>query len=487
MIVFSPKERAVAIDRARNDFYFYVRWKMLQRHGRQWMRGPHHPIICDALMRVYRGQCLRLIINIPPRYSKTQLVEDFISWTLGKHPDSEFMYLGYGAQLASDKTGEVRDDVLHPCYQEIFPDVRLGTQGQGHWKTTAGGVIYAAGTGGTITGFGAGKMREGFGGALIYDDPHKPDEVYSEAERDKVKRSFQDTGESRLNWAHTPIIVIMQGLHEEDLTQWLLAGGNGETWERLCLPVINEDGTALWPEKHSIEKLRQMQAAKPYTFSGQYMQRPTPLGGSFFTEAKLLVDGLPVQTPKRVDFVFAVIDTAVKTGKKNDGLAVTYFARSILNNTNTPLAILDYDLKQIEGALLEVWLPNVFKYLEELAIECEAFRGSAGAFIEDKTSGSVLLQQAINKGLSAHPIDSKLTAMGKSERAINCEGYVFGDQVKFTERAYHRVVTYKGITKNHLLAQILRFSAATGDQGSDDALDSFTYGCALSLGNQAGF
>jgi hypothetical protein len=487
MIDFSPKERAVAIDRARTDFWFYVRWKMLQRHGRRWIRGPHHAVICNALMRVYLGEWLRVIINIPPRYSKTQLIEDFISWTLGRHPDSEYMYLSYGALLAADKTGEIRADVQHPCYREIFPEVHLATEGQGHWKTTAGGVVYASGTGGTITGLGAGKMREGFGGALIYDDPHKPDEVYSEDIREKVKRNFQDTGESRLNWRHTPIIVIMQGLHEEDITQWLLAGGNGEKWERVCLPAINEDGTALWPEKHSIEDLRRMQAAKPYTFSGQYMQRPTPLGGSFFTEAKLLVDGKPVPTPQRVDFVFAIIDTAVKTGKKNDGLAVTYFARSILNSINTPLAVLDYDLKQIEGALLEVWLPNVFKYLEELAKECQAFKGSAGALIEDKTSGSVLLQQARNKHLPARPIDSKLTSLGKSERAINCEGYVYGDQVKFTERAYNRVVTYKGITKNHLLAQILRFSAATGDQGSDDALDTFTYGCALSLGNSKGF
>lgn len=495
MIVFSPKERAVAIDRARDDFYFYVRWKMLQRHGRQWMRGPHHPIICDALMRVYYGEWLRVIINIPPRYSKTQLIEDFISWTLGKHPDSEYMYLSYGAMLAADKTSEIRDDVQHPCYQEIFPEVRLSTQGQGHWKTTAGGVVYAAGTGGTITGFGAGKMREGFGGALIYDDPHKPDEVYSEVIRDGVKRSFQDTGESRLNWKHTPIIVIMQGLHEEDLTQWLIQGGNGEEWKRVCLPVINDDGTALWPEKHPIEKLRVMQAAKPYTFSGQYMQRPVPLGGSYFSESALLVKNaegalpayIPVPTPIRVNYVFAVIDTAAKSGKKHDGLAVTYFARSVLNTLNSPLVILDWDLKQLNGALLETWLPNVFTRLEELALECQAFEGSKGAWIEDASSGIVLLQQATNKGLDVHAIDTKLTSLGTNERAINCEGYVYGGKVKFSEAAYTRVVTYKGVTKNHLLGQILKFSPSVVDQGADDSLNTFTYGCALSLGNSEGY
>lgn len=486
MEALSPKERAVAIDRARNEFYFYVRWKMLQRHGRKWLRGPHHPILCDALTRVYRGEILRLILSIPPRYSKTQIVEDFVSWTLGKHPDSEYMYLSYGSQLAADKTREIRDDVLDACYQEIFPDLKLSSDGQGHWKTTKGGVVYAAGTGGTITGFGAGKMREGFGGALIYDDPHKPDEIYSEIERDKVKRNFQDTGESRLNWSHTPIIVIMQGLHEEDLTQWLLQGGNGEEWHRVCLPAINEDGTALWPEKHTIEKLRVMQKAKPYAFSAQYMQRPTPLGGSFFTESSLLVDGKPVPTPKYVHVIFAVIDTAAKTGKQHDGVAVTYFAL-LRGPEGSSLVILDYDLKQIEGALLEVWLPGVFTHLEALAKECKPMRGSAGAWIEDASTGIVLLQQARNKGLPAHAIDSKLTSLGTNERAINCEGYVFGGKVKFSETAYNRVVTYKGATRNHLVGQILKFSAAVKDQGADDLLNTFSYGCALALGNSKGF
>lgn len=105
--------------------------------------------------------------------------------------------------------------------------------------------MYATGAGGTITGFGAGRHREGFGGCIIIDDPHKADEARSEVRRQNVIDWFQNTVESRKNSPDTPIILIMQRLHEKDLAGWLLDGGNGEEWEHLCLPAIQEDGTAL--------------------------------------------------------------------------------------------------------------------------------------------------------------------------------------------------------------------------------------------------
>jgi hypothetical protein len=89
-----------------------------------------------------------------------------------------------------------------------------------------------------------------------------------------------------------------------------------------------------------------------------------------------------------------------------------------------PLLILDWDITQIEGAMLETWLPQVFARLEELARLCRARGGSIGAFIEDKNAGTILLQQALRRQMPAHPIDSKLTAMGKDERAISVSGYV---------------------------------------------------------------
>ena len=112
---------------------------------------------------------------------------------------------------------------------------------------------------------------------------------------------FQNTLESRTNSPDTPIIVIMQRLHEQDLAGWLLDGGNGEEWEHLCLPAIQPDGSALWPEKHSIERLRVMEDAAPYVFSGQYRQLPSPPAGGFFKPDRIeIVDALPAEFIKEV-------------------------------------------------------------------------------------------------------------------------------------------------------------------------------------------
>ena len=116
--------------------------------------------------------------------------------------------------------------------------LRSDSQAKDEWRTGAGGCVYAVGAGGSITGYGAGKLRETFGGAIIIDDPHKPDEVRSDVMRRNVIDWFQNTLESRKNAPNTPIILIMQRLHEEDLAGWLLAGGNGETWEHINLPAI---------------------------------------------------------------------------------------------------------------------------------------------------------------------------------------------------------------------------------------------------------
>jgi hypothetical protein len=166
--------------------------------------------------------------------------------------------------------------------------------------------------------------------------------------------------------------------------------------------------------------------------------------------------------------------------------AVTFFAYDTIGKIS--LFVLDWDVVQIEGAMLETWLPQVFARLEELARLCHARRGSIGAFIEDKNSGTILHQQAQRRQMPAHAIDSKLTALGKDERAISVSGYVHRELVKYTDRAFEKTVIYKRHVRNHLLDQVESFRI--GDRGSDredDLLDTFCYGIALALGNGEGF
>ncbi len=226
----------------------------------------------------------------------------------------------------------------------------------------------------------------------------------------------------------------------------------------------------------------------PLVWAQEYLANFVDWSGiAFFSLEKMLVDGKPIDIPPRVDGIFCTIDTATKTGRENDGTAVVYWGYNRIGDGH-PLTLLDWDVVQIEGSFLETWLPVVFQRCEDLANECRSRAGFVGAFIEDKSSGMVLLQQAANRGWKAHAIDSKLTAMGKDERAISVSGYVHRGDVKITKMAHNRTVTYKGTTRNHLIAQVAGFRV--GDKNAsreDDLLDCFCYGPAVGLGNPEGF
>ena len=217
-------------------------------------------------------------------------------------------------------------------------------------------------------------------------------------------------------------------------------------------------------------------------------------GDAFFLLEWMLSDqGLPTadsnsDLPRRIDSVYAVIDTATKTGREHDGTAVVYFGKNTLGD-NIPLTILDWDIQKIEGALLETWLPVVCNTLEELARETGARFGVLGVWIEDKGSGQVLIQQAERRGINSMAIDPKFTSLGKDERAINVSGYFFQKKVRLAKRAYDRVKIYNGVSRNHLLSQISAFRI--GDRESarraDDLLDCVVYGAAIGLGDSHGF
>ena len=167
MLQLTPKERTAAVYAASADLYTFTRWMFYQRRGYAWQRAAHHPIICDALMRVFRGECKRLIINIPPRYSKTEIaVVNFMAWALGQVPDAEFIHTSYSGKLATGNAWQTRELVQSAAYREIFPETELrqDSAAKDEWRNTKGGCVYEVGEGGKINGYGAGKQRAGFGG-----------------------------------------------------------------------------------------------------------------------------------------------------------------------------------------------------------------------------------------------------------------------------------------------------------------------------------
>ena len=290
----------------------------------------------------------------------------FSAWCLGQYPDSEFIHASYSAQLAGENSFNVKNIVTHPEYQTIFPDVKLrsDSKSKDHWKTTKGGVFYSTGTGGALTGYGAGKERAEFGGCVLLDDLHKSDEARSDTMRNNVIEWYCNTLASRVNSTDTPIVLIMQRLHENDLSGFLLDGGSGEKWDHINIPAINPDGTALWPHKHTIEKLREMEMANAYNFSGQYLQMPSPPDGGLFRPEQLkimeILPNEPITWVRGWDLASSTngdYTAGAKLGRLADGrLVIADMVRIKVNADERDIAI--QNTAAFDGRMCKISLPQ---------------------------------------------------------------------------------------------------------------------------------
>ncbi len=227
----------------------------------------------------------------------------------------------------------------------------------------------------------------------------------------------------------------------------------------------------------------------PLVYQQEYLAEFVDWSGSaFFSIESLLVDGQPVTVDWRVDQVYAVVDSASKADQQHDSTAVMFYLRSI--HSGIPLVIADWDIVKIEASLLVNWIPAINARLEEIATQYRARQGNLGIWIEDKDSGVMLNQAVPRTGIRSHPIDSKITGIGKEGRAIAASPYVYQGKVKFSEHAYNKTKSHKQQTKNHAIDQICGFrmgQKASEYKGQRDLLDTFTYGVLIGLGDSRGY
>lgn len=305
----------------------FARYFFVKNNHKKFIRGDHHKLICQALDRVVHGEIKRLIINIAPRYGKTEIaVKNFIAYGLALNPSAKFIHLSYANELALDNSEGVKDLIKSDAFRELFPQVQIKqrTDSKKKWYTTEDGGVYATAAGGQVTGFGAGQVDEEdedlddflsgendpeqFGGALIIDDPIKPEDAGSKLVREKVNKRFDSTIRNRVNSRNTPIIIIMQRLHEEDLCGHLLATEKDE-WTVLSLPCIKNHGTAaaeaLWPHKHTLAELLQMEINDPINFARQNMQQADSITGKLYKKFKTYSE-----QPAYLPTIKSVVDTA---------------------------------------------------------------------------------------------------------------------------------------------------------------------------------
>lgn len=301
-----------------SSFEKYTKVMFRQQYKKSFIVAEHHRQIFLALQDVVDCKCKKLIINMPPRYGKTEIaIKSFISWCFALNPKCRFLHLSYSDMLVNDNSDTVRSIMQEPLYKQLFPKSGLATEkgASKRWKTKAGGELYAVSTQGQVTGFGAGNVDEDendsqtqitgiddlddilnmigaqtnvFQGAIVIDDPMKPEDAESEIVRERINNRFENTIRNRTNSRNTPIIIIMQRLNEHDLCGYLKEIEPDE-WRVLSLPAIQTDPEtneehALWPMKHTLDELHKLRDLNPLVFDTQYMQDPTPKEGLMYAD-----------------------------------------------------------------------------------------------------------------------------------------------------------------------------------------------------------
>jgi len=373
-----------------------------EQYKKKFMWAKHHTLIAKTLICVLKGQIKHLIVNMPPRYSKTELIiKMFNAWTFGLNPRCNSLHLSYSATLAASNSGAIIETMQLPLYEEVFPESVFATKkvGKKDWENKSGGRFKAVASGGEVTGFGAGSIQSDTGirytywGAIFIDDPLKPADAISNVKREAVNDRWDSTIKSRTNGRSTPVIVVMQRLHELDFVGTLELSGEYE-WYTLMLPAILDEGTdeeqPLWPERHTIADLKSMRAQNPYVFDAQYQQDPSPAGGGLFDLENFGRYSINERNDviSRCNYFFITSDTAYTKDTRNDPSCIQLWGA----DKKQSLYLIDQRLGHYEFPELIMQMFNFVNiWKEKVKI--------VTILIEAKASGKSLVQQARKQGL----------------------------------------------------------------------------------------
>lgn len=373
-------------------FDFVDRW-----HGEQktaFLDMPYLHTLCDALEMAVLGNLpngtKNLAITIAPRHYKTTFASKaFPAWCFGEFAaDCEFILTSYSSDLSTENAMAIRSIICSDWYRKLYPEVvisKLERNVQNYFKTTKGGHVYSVGTGGTVTGFGAGKTRRGFAGAIIIDDPLKAQDARSEAMRKSLQSFYTGTIKSRRNDVNkTPIILIAQRLHPDDLLGWCL-NNEPKDWHVVSFPAI-VDGELLNPVTMSLDELETLKEVDPVTYWAQYMQTPITPGGNII-KTSWWATYEPSELPTR-GYMFLTADTAFKSKSDNDRSVI----RAWLGNKD--------GLYEIDAVYGRWEFPQLLEEAKAFWVKMYK-QGARDFYIEDKASGTPLEQVLRDSGIPA--------------------------------------------------------------------------------------
>jgi predicted phage terminase large subunit-like protein len=383
---YSISKDKVEAELCRRSFYFFSKEAFKQLHnGKEIDTNWHIEFICDKLQELAENLIKgnkrekHLIINVPPRTLKSELTNVFFSiWLWVRKPDIQFVSSSYSHGLSLKLSLAARRIIESDWFIKLFPDIQLtkDENTKSVFSNTQGGLRYTTSTGGTITGMG--------GDVIVIDDPQNPQLARSEVERTNANLFFDETLRSRLNDPEKGIfIIIMQRLHEKDLTGHLISL-EPDKWEHINLPAevtqtikprelsANYTNGLLFEKRLNREVLQGLRIGLgSYGYSGQYLQMPSPAEGGIIKKHWFEI----VEEKKLVFDMF--VDTAYTSKTSNDPTSILIGAK-------------EGNLFYVKN-IIRVWqeFPELIKTIKENAV----LYAIKKIYIEPKASGKSIVQQ----------------------------------------------------------------------------------------------
>lgn len=331
--IAAAQRQKLAIE-ARQDFLKFVKFTMPDPDDPNdidlslFKDAKHHRALAKVLEKVEKGHIPRLIVCMPPRHGKSELISRrFIPWLMGKDPYRNVIFATYNEDFAKDFGADCRNIMSLPQYKHIFPQYsfRKGGASKSRIQAGAGGMSVFVGRGGSITGRG--------GDFVILDDPIKDSlEAGSPTLREQLWQWFTQVLMTRLMTASASIVIVQTRWHEDDLIGRLTDPTNphytaeeAAKWKIINLPALAEEddplgrepGELLWPERFDTEFMEAQRRLDSRGFTALYQQRPTPEDGDLFARENL-VFYKKEDKPKNLR-IYAASDHAVGVDKtRND-------------------------------------------------------------------------------------------------------------------------------------------------------------------------
>ena len=413
-------------DKVHNDFLGFVKhvWP-------EFIEGKHHKKIAEKFNRLAKGEIKRLIINMPPRHTKSEFASFLLpSWMVGRKPDLKIIQTTHTTELAIRFGRKAKTLIDSPEYQQIFKTrLREDSQAAGKWETAQGGEYYAAGVGSAITGRGA--------DLLIIDDPHSEQDALNMSAMERAYEWYTSGPRQRLQPGGA-IVVVMTRWNMKDLTGMLIKSQKelkSDKWEIIEFPAIMPSGKPVWPEYWKKEELESVKASLSIgKWNAQWMQNPTAEEGSLIKREWWKVWDKPFIPP--LQHVIQSYDTAYLKKETADFTAITTWG-VFYPSEDSPanLILLDSFKERVEFPELRKEAFRQYRYWNPETVIVEAKAAGLPLTYELRKAGIPVINYTPSKGQDKHARVNAVSPLFES-------GIIWAPEEKFAEEVIEECASF---------------------------------------------